>query len=221
MSSKTNFLPEAVHAYLVAHSVHEVEAQRALREETAKLPMAGMQISPEQGQFLGWLLRLVGARQVIEIGTFTGYSALCMALALPEGGRIVCCDRKREWTAVGERYWREAGVADRIDLRIGPALDTVLGLVAEGAAGRFDLAFIDADKTGYADYYERCLILLRPGGIIAIDNTLWSGSVADPGIDTDDTKALRALNAKIHSDGRVDAVMLPIGDGLTLARKKH
>jgi predicted O-methyltransferase YrrM len=220
MSSRTNFMPHEVHAYLVAHSVHEIPVQVALREETKKLPMAGMQISPEQGQFLGWLVRLLGVRRALEVGTFTGYSALCVALAMPKDGRLVCCDTSREWTAIGERHWSLAGVRDRIDLRVAPAIDSLAGLIAEGAAGTIDFMFIDADKTNYAAYYERGLALLRPGGVIGVDNTLWGGKVADPAVTTDDTVALRQFNRLVHADARVDASMLPIGDGLTLIRKK-
>lgn len=219
MSSYTIGLPDRLHAYLVAHSLRDRDVLRRLREETKRLPQGGMQISPEQGQLMGLLVRLVGARRCLEIGTFTGYSALAVALALPPEGRILCCDVSEAFTSVARRYWEDAGVADRIDLRLGPALATLDALVAEEAPP-FDFAFIDADKTNYDLYYERALTLLRPGGLIAIDNVLWYGAVADPARDDADTKSLRALNDKLHADERVDLAMVPIGDGLTLARKR-
>ncbi|MEO0996304.1 MAG: class I SAM-dependent methyltransferase, partial [Pseudomonadota bacterium] len=174
----------------------------------------------EQGRFMTVLLRCLGARNTIEVGVFTGYSALVTALALPDDGRVVACDVSREWTAMGARYWREAGVADRIDLRIGPASDTLDALIAGGEQASYDFAFIDADKTGYDGYYERCLQLLRPGGVIAIDNALWGGTVADPGKDDADTRAIRALNDKVSRDPRVEAYLAPVGDGLHLAWKR-
>ena len=179
-----------------------------------------MQIGPDQGLFLGLLVRMLDARRVVEVGTFTGYSAMAMARALPPGGRVLCCDVSEEYTAIARRYWKEAGVADRIELRLGPASATLARLLEEEGPGSQDLAFIDADKTGYDAYYEACLRLLRPGGVIAIDNVLWSGRVADPAVTDADTVALRALNLKIRDDARVDAVVLSVGDGLTLARKK-
>ncbi len=189
------------------------------REETAKLPNANMQIAPEQGAFLALLAKLVDARQSIEVGSFTGYSALSVALALPEGGRVVALDVSREYTDRAREYWREAGMNDRIELRLGPALDT-LDRMIESREGPFDMAFIDADKSNYDCYYERVLQLLRPGGVIALDNMLWSGAVADPSITDADTSALRALNAKIQADERVDMALATIADGVMLARKR-
>jgi O-methyltransferase len=174
-----------------------------------------MQITPEQGQFMQLLVRMLGARRCIEIGTFTGYSSLAVALALPPGGKIICCDLSEEWTSMARRYWKKAGVEKKIDLRIGPALETLRTL-----KGRFDFAFIDADKTGYARYFEHCLRLLRKGGLIAIDNTLWGGSVIDTRNRSADTRAIRAFNRKLHRDRRVDLSLVPIGDGLTLALKR-
>jgi predicted O-methyltransferase YrrM len=179
-----------------------------------------MQIGPDQAAFLALLVRLTGARRALEIGTFTGYSALAVALALPHDGALVCCDVSRDWTDIGRPFWAEAGVAARIDLRIAPAQDTLRDLLRSPGPGSFDFAFIDADKGGYDTYYEQSLGLLRPGGLLAIDNTLWSGSVADPSNDEADTRALRALNAKIHDDARVDACLVSMGDGVTLARKR-
>jgi predicted O-methyltransferase YrrM len=179
-----------------------------------------MQIAPEQGQFMAMLVRLLNAREILEIGTFTGYSALAMALVLPPDGRIVACDINDEWTAIGRRYWREAGVAERIDLRLAPALQTLNALLADGGQDRFDFAFIDADKTGYHAYYEACLKLVRPGGLIAVDNTLWDGRVADDSVQDADTCTIRAFNAALHDDVRVDVSLVPIGDGLTLARRR-
>ena len=206
--------------YLLDHSLREPPAAAELRAVTAKLPYAGMQISPEQGQLMALLVQAVGARRAIEIGTFTGYSALWVALALPPDGKLVCCDVSAEWTAVGKPYWEKAGVAGKIDLRIAPALETLDRLLAEGGAGAYDFAFIDADKTGYDAYYERCLQLLRRAGLIAIDNVLWGGDVANPKKRSADTLALRALNKKIHGDERVTLSMLPVGDGVTLAMKR-
>ena len=219
MSRRTLQVDDALHDYLIAHSVREHPAQRALREATASHPRRGMQISPEQGQFMTLLVKLVGARNTIEIGVFTGYSALTVALALPDDGRILACDVSDEYTRVGRPFWEQAGVAGKIDLHLAPARDTLDARLAAGEAGRYDFAFIDADKAGYDAYYERCLLLLRTGGLVAIDNTLWGGSVAHPSTD-DDTMALQRLNAKLHGDERIDLSMLPIGDGLTLARKR-
>jgi len=213
------FLPEPLEQYLFDVLSPRTPVQERLRTETQALPQAGMQIGPDQGLFLGLLVRMLDARRVIEVGTFTGYSALAMAMALPPGGRVLCCDISEEYTAIARRYWKEAGVESRIELRLGPARETLTGvLAAEGPASQ-DLAFIDADKTGYDVYYELCLQLVRPGGIIAIDNVLWSGRVADPAVKDADTAALRALNLKIRDDQRVDAVVLTVGDGLTLARR--
>jgi predicted O-methyltransferase YrrM len=213
-------LSDAVYRYLVDHSVREHPVLAELRAETAKLPHAGMQIGPDQGQFMALMARLIGARRCIEVGVFTGYSSLAVALALPDDGRIVACDVSEEWTAIARRYWEKAGVARKIDLRLGRATTTLDRLLAEGGEGRYDFAFIDADKTAYLDYYERCLRLIRPNGLIAIDNTLWSGDVADLSNTKPDTVALRALNDALHRDERVDVSMLPLGDGVTLARKR-
>jgi len=220
MSRRTIQLTDALHEYLLAVSLREPPLLRRLREETAAQPSAGMQISPEQGQFMGLLARLTGARRCLEIGVFTGYSSLSVALALPEDGRIVACDVSEPWTAIARRYWREAGVEGRIDLRLGPALDTLDRLLATGEAASYDLAFIDADKENYLGYYERVLQLLRPGGLVVVDNTLWDGRVADPENAEPDTVAIRHFNEHLAHDGRVDLSLLPIGDGLTLARKR-
>ena len=215
-----SFLPESVDDYLRIVVAKESPVLQRLRAETARLPQGGMQIGADQGVLLAFLARLVGARKAIEIGTFTGYSALCVASALPPDGRLICCDVNEEWTAIARRYWALAGVADRIELRLQPAQETLAVLLRDGGAGSFDFAFIDADKTGYDAYYEACLSLLRRGGMIAIDNVLWGGAVADPANTTDDTKALRALNVKIRDDARVDACLVSIGDGVMLARKR-
>lgn len=219
MSNRTIALDDAVYAYMQAHGVRETAEQSALREATRTHPMAAMQISPEQGQFIGLLVRLLGARRTIEVGVFTGYSALCVALALPADGHVMACDINDQYTRIGRPYWEAAGVAYKIALHLRPALETLDQCLAAGEAASYDFAFIDADKTGYDAYYERCLRLLRVGGLIAIDNVLWNGSVAHPA-KTADTAALQALNAKLHRDDRVDIAMLPIGDGLTLARKR-
>ena len=219
MSSHTLNLDATVYEYLLNHSLREHPAQAALREATRNHPHATMQISPEQGQFMALLIRLIGARRAIEVGVFTGYSALSVALALPEDGKLLACDISDEYARVGVPHWQAAGVAHKIDLRLAPALTTLDARIDAGEHGQYDFAFIDADKTGYDAYYERCLTLLRVGGLIAIDNTLWSGKVALPAEDAD-TKALQALNDKLHRDERVDISLLPIGDGLTLARKR-
>ena len=219
MSSRTLNLNDTIYQYLLNHSLREHPAQIALREATRTHPYATMQISPEQGQFMALLIRLIGARRTIEIGVFTGYSALSVALALPDDGSVLACDISDEYTRVGVPYWQAAGVAHKIDLQLAPALATLDARLAAGEEGRYDFAFIDADKSGYDGYYERCLKLLRVGGLIAIDNTLWSGKVAVPAEDAD-TAALQALNMKLYADSRVDISMLPIGDGLTLARKR-
>ncbi len=215
MTAKTLQLSDALHAYLVGNSLRELPVQRALRVATLRIPGAGMQITPEQGQFMQLLVRLLGAGRCIEIGTFTGYSSLAMALALPASGKIVCCDISEEWTSVAQSFWKKAGVRHKIDLRIGPALATLRTL-----KGSFDFAFIDADKTNYQNYYERCLKIVRRGGLIAVDNTLWYGRVIDRRDRTADTRAIRAFNRKLRGDRRVDISMVPIGDGLTLARKR-
>ena len=214
------FLPEPLEQYLFDVLSPITPVQRRLRDETQRLPHARMQIGPDQGLLLGLLVRTIGAQRVVEVGTFTGYSSLAMALALPSGGRVLCCDVSEEWTAIARRYWKEAGVESRIDLRIGPARDTLTSLLAQEGPGSQDLAFIDADKTSYDAYYELCLKLLRPGGLITIDNVLWSGQVADPKVTDPDTTALRALNLKIRDDSRVDACVLTVGDGVTVARKR-
>lgn len=219
MTSRFLPLDETLYRYVVDHSVREHPALAGLRQATADHPQAGMQIGPDQGQLMALLVRLIGARRTIEIGVFTGYSALAVALALPEDGRVLACDINDEYVSVGKPFWQQAGVAHKIDLHLAPALQTLDARLAAGEAGRYDFAFIDADKTGYADYYERCLQLLRPGGLIALDNTLWSGRVVTPGQDGD-TGALQQLNDKIHRDERVDVSLLAIGDGLTLARKR-
>ncbi len=220
MSTQTLNLDEKLYAYLQAVSLREAGILEKLRAETAGLENAQMQISPEQGQFMQLLLQLSGARQAIEIGVFTGYSSLCIALALPPEGKLVACDINHAWTDTAQRYWQAAGVADKIELRLGRAVNTLKQLLADGGAEQFDFAFIDADKAGYDTYYELCLQLLRAGGLLAIDNTLWSGRVADDNIQDDDTVAIRSLNKKLHLDQRVDISLLPIGDGLTLARKR-
>ena len=213
-------LDDEIYDYLLRVSLREADVLRRLREETAAMPLSIMQIAPEQGQFMALLVELMGAVRCIEVGVFTGYSSLAVALALPPEGRITACDVSEEFTAVARRYWRQAGVDHKIDLRLAPALETLDGLIAEGARGTYDFAFIDAEKSEYADYYERLLTLLRPGGLILIDNVLWSGKVADPEIDTIDTVAIRAFNEKLHVDERVSLSMLPVADGLTLARKR-
>ena len=219
MTARTLQLSPRLHDYLLANSLRETPAQRRIRAVTARLPDANMQTAPEQGQFLQLLVRLLGAKRCIEIGTFTGYSALSVALALPPGGRIVCCDRSEEWTSIARRYWEKAGIARKIDLRLGPALETLDALLGAGGAGRFDFAFIDADKTNYRNYYERCLKLVRRGGLIAVDNTLWYGRVTDARVRDADTRAIRAFNRGLHRDRRIDLALVPIGDGLTLALK--
>lgn len=207
--------------YIQDVSRRELDLLRRVREETARLPEAHMQITPEQGQFLGLLVRLLEATQVLEVGVFTGYSSLSLALALPDHGRIVACDRSAEFTSMARRYWREAGVEHKIDLRLGPALDTLDGLLSERRKGTFDLAFIDADKQNYDNYFERALLLIRPGGLIAIDNVLWHGAVIDETVNDDSTIAIRTFNRKIHQDDRVWVSIVPIGDGLTLVLKKQ
>jgi caffeoyl-CoA O-methyltransferase len=219
MSRRTLTLDDAVYDYLLAHTGTEHPAQQALREATARHPHAQMQISPEQGHLMALLVKLMGARRTIEIGVFTGYSALTVALALPDDGRVLACDISDEYTRVGRPYWNDAGVAHKIDLRLAPALQTLDQCLAAGEAGRYDFAFIDADKEGYDGYYERCLQLLRPGGLIVIDNVLWSGQVARAAEDAS-TRALQSLNDKLRADTRIDLAMLPVGDGVTLARKR-
>ena len=218
MSTRQLDMTDRLAAYVLAHSREGAVAAR-LRAETAKLPQAGMQIGADQAAFMALLVRAIDAKRCIEIGTFTGYSALAIACALPEDGRLVCCDINAEWTAIARRYWIEAGIAARIDLRLAPALDTLRELV-RGSRGEYDFVFIDADKSNYGAYYEVCLELLRPGGLIVLDNMLWSGRVADPDHHDADTDAIRALNAKIDIDGRVDSSLLTVGDGVMLVRKR-
>jgi caffeoyl-CoA O-methyltransferase len=219
MSNISLGLPADLHDYLVGH-VREPEILRRLRDETALLPEHNMQIAPEQGALMALLVQLIGARQCIELGTFTGYSSLAVALALPPDGRIVCCDLSEEWTSVARRYWAEAGVADRVDLRLGPALETLDELLAGGAAGTFDFAFIDAAKREYPDYHERIVRLLRQGGLAVFDNVLWDGGVIDDSMTDPDTLGVRRLNDRLFNDERVAISMIPVADGLTLAVKR-
>ncbi len=219
MSTKTFTLSDRLYDYLLSVSSREPDVLAQLRAETARHPMAGMQISPEQGQFMALLVQLIRATKTLEIGVFTGYSTLSVALALPADGKVVACDLSQEWTAIARRYWHQAGVDDKINLRLAPALETLDQLLSEGQTNSFDFAFIDADKTNYDHYYEQALQLVRPGGLIAIDNVLWSGQVADPQVQDKSTTALRALNQKLHHDKRIALSLVPIGDGLTLALK--
>jgi predicted O-methyltransferase YrrM len=220
MSARTHGISEELWRYLVDVTVREPPLLTRLREETAALPQAGMQISPEQGRFMAFLIELTGAERYLEVGVFTGYSSLSVALALPPSGRVVACDQSDEWTRIARRYWQEAGVAGKIELRLGPALQTLDALLAGGAAGSFDLAFVDADKENNVEYYERCLSLVRQGGVVAFDNALWGGRVVDAADDSPSTAAVRAVNARVCSDPRVSATLVPIGDGLLLARKR-
>lgn len=220
MSNQSIQLTPELYTYLLEVSLRESDLLQELRERTRQMPEARMQIAPEQGQFMTLLARLLGVRQALEIGVFTGYSALCVAAALPADGRLIACDISAEYTRIAQEYWARAGVADRIDLRLAPASETLATLLAAGAAGSFDLAFIDADKTGYAGYYEQCLALLRPGGLIVVDNVLWNGRVLDTATADADTRAIRAFNRRIHRDARVDLSLVPIGDGLSLLRKR-
>ena len=215
-----SLLPEKVEQYVSTVATRETELQRRLRTETSTLSGAGMQIGADEGALLALLVRLIGARRALEIGTYTGYSALAVAMALPADGLLTCCDISDEWTQVARRYWREAGLETRIELKLAPAAKTLRELIRDPGAGTFDFAFIDADKEGYDSYYESCLILLRAGGLMAFDNTLWSGRVADAAEDDVDTVALRNLNAKVRDDARVDSCLLTVGDGVLLARKR-
>ncbi len=221
MSNRSIGLDQQLQDYLLSHSLREQDVLRRLREETARLPEHNMQIAAEQGQFMALLARIIGARHYLEVGTFTGYSALAVTLAMPEDGTTVALDISREWTDVARRYWAEAGVADRVRLELRPATETLGMLAEEGWRDRFDLAFIDADKGGYVDYFERCLELIRPGGLIMVDNTLWDGRVADPGSHDEDTEAIRAFNRHVHEHPGVDLSLVPIGDGLTLLRRRE
>jgi predicted O-methyltransferase YrrM len=220
MSRSTVIVDDRLAEYLDAINRPETRVQRELRDDTGKMPNAGMQIGANQGSYMGFLTRLLGVRRAIEIGTFTGYSALTVASALPPGGSLICCDVSAEWTARGRAAWTEAGIADRIDLRIGPAAETLDSLIGDGEAGKFDFAFIDADKENYDRYYEQCLVLVRKGGLIAIDNVLWAGAVVDPADESRSTVAIRALNEKLRDDPRIDFCLIPVGDGLSLARPR-
>ena len=218
MSNKTICITEKLYEYMLSVSLREPEVLKDLRRETALDENSNMQISPEQGQFMALLVKMLGAERTLDIGVYTGYSSLCIAMSIPEKGRVVACDVSREWTDIARRYWRRAGVEDKIELHLVPAKQTLKKLIEEGTT-TFDFAFIDADKKNYDQYYEKCLQLIRPGGLIAIDNVLWDGAVADEGNDDADTVAIRALNHKIHTDPRVEISLVPIADGLTLARK--
>lgn len=220
MSRRTISLTDELYEYLLGVSLRESDILHRLRQETSEHEMAHCQTAPEQGQFMALMVKLLGARRTLEIGVFTGYSSLWTALALPEDGEIVACDISAEWTATARQYWEEAGVADKVDLRLGSAVETLKQLIKEGQANRFDFAFIDADKRNYDAYYEHCLKLVRPGGLIAIDNVLRHGAVIDKAVQDEDTKAIRALNVKIHADTRVDISLVPIADGLTLVLKR-
>ncbi|MEM1111833.1 MAG: class I SAM-dependent methyltransferase [Pseudomonadota bacterium] len=221
MSDHTIEISDQLYQYMIDYGTRESDVARELRETTREATGAWtMQISPEQGAFMSLLVKLMGARRTLEIGTFTGYSALCVASALPADGRVIACDVSTEWTSIGLPFWERAGVADKIDLRIGPAVETLDGLLEAGERGQFDFAFIDADKENYETYYERCLTLLRPGGLVAIDNVLWDGYVVSEQHKDPETEAIRAINRKVHADERVDISLLPVGDGLTLAMKR-
>ncbi|GBE91926.1 class I SAM-dependent methyltransferase [Nostoc cycadae] len=219
MTTQTLGLEPNLYEYLLSVSVREPEILTQLRQETAQHPMGRMQIAPEQGQLMSLLVQLIGAQKTLEIGVFTGYSTLVVALALPKTGKVVACDISEEFTAIARRYWQQAGVAEKIDLHIAPALETLDRLLASGEAETFDFAFIDADKSNYDNYYERSLQLVRPSGLIAIDNVLWSGRVADSQVQDNRTKKIRAFNQKLHQDSRITLSLIPIADGLTLALK--
>jgi caffeoyl-CoA O-methyltransferase len=220
MSKNSAELHAQTYDYLLSMAGQETPEMVGLREATSTQKLAMMQISPDQGRFMALMVGLLQARNIVEVGTFTGYSALCMALALPDDGRLIACDISDEWTQIGQPYWKSAGVDHKIDLRLAPAIETLSALLQDGYAETFDMAFIDADKGGYDDYYELCLRLLRENGLILIDNVLWGGSVADPDNQEEDTVAIRTLNSKVVSDNRVDAAMISVGDGLFLVRKK-
>ena len=218
MSLRSIGLDEKLYDYLLDVSLREPDVLRRLREETAQRENASMQIAPEQGQFMALMVELIGAERTLDIGTFTGYSALAVALALPPHGHVTACEVSEEYATVARRWWAEAGVADRIEIRVAPAIETLDRLLEDGMAGRFDFAFIDADKQGYVEYWERCLLLVRRGGLIAVDNVLWDGRVADPENREESTAAIRAFNVRARDDDRVNLSLVPIGDGLTLAR---
>lgn len=220
MSHRSITMNEALYDYLVTNSVREPEVLAELRAETAPLPNSGMQIGPEQGQFMALLVELLGARRTLEIGVFTGYSSTVVALALPADGRIIACDVSEEYTSIARRYWQKAGVAHKIDLRLGPAVETLEELIASGAGGSFDFAFIDADKEHIDQYYEHALALIRQGGLLAVDNALWIGEVVNADSNNTAVRSIRALNAKAHRDPRVSVSLIPVGDGLLLARKR-
>jgi predicted O-methyltransferase YrrM len=220
MSAKSLGLPDDLHGYLVRVGVREPEVLRRLREHTAALPQYDMQIAPEQGAFMAWLVELTGARRCLELGTFTGYSALAVALAMPPDGRMLCCDVNPEWTDIARRFWADAGVSDRIELRLGPALATLDELLAGGAAGSVDFAFVDADKAEYPAYYDRLIRLVRRGGVMLWDNVFWGGEVIRPEADDADVRAIRELNERLAGDERVSVAMLPLADGVTLLRKR-
>ncbi len=220
MSRKTFTLSNELYDYFCSVSLREPEILRQLREETAQLSSGGMQVSPEQGQFMRLLVELIDAKKCLEIGTFTGYSSLSVALSLPEDGTLVACDKSEEWTSIARRYWKSAGVGKKIELLLGPAIESLDKLLKEGQAGTFDFAFIDADKSNYIGYYERVLSLVRRGGLILVDNVLWSGKVADASNSEDDTITIREFNQRLRNDERIFLSMIPIGDGLTLARKR-
>ncbi|GLK89824.1 class I SAM-dependent methyltransferase [Pseudomonas turukhanskensis] len=220
MTGRTLALDDALYSYLLDVSLRETPLLKRLREETQALPMARWQVAPEQGQFLALLVKLTGAKRLLEIGTFTGYSALCMASALPEDGHLLCCDLPGDYNHIARRYWFQAEVQERIELRLAPALETLGQLEREGCGERFDLIFIDADKANYPVYLEHALALVRQGGVILFDNTLWSGRVLEQSPDTADTRAIQALNRRLKTDQRIDLSLLPIGDGLTLCRKR-
>ncbi len=220
MTNRSLNLDDALYQYLLDVSLRESPLLKRLREETAQLPIARWQIAPEQGQFMALLVQISGARKILEIGTFTGYSALCMAQALPADGRLICCDLPGEYNAIAERYWHEAGVAERIDLRLAPALETLSALERGGQSESFDLIFIDADKANYRVYLEHALVLVRQGGLILFDNVLWSGRVLEQSPESADTRAIQALNRGLLRDSRIDLSLLPLGDGLTLCRKR-
>ena len=220
MSRHSINLTERVHEYLQSVTLREDEIMQRCRAETARHEWAGMQISPELGQFMGLLVKMLDARKIIELGVFTGYSSLCMARAMPAGGKLIACDVKKEYTDKAEEYWQAAGVADKIELRLAPALDTLADLLRAGEAGSFDFVFVDAIKEEYSEYYPLNYRLLRGGGLMAIDNVLWGGDVANPDNQTAETNAIRAFNKMVHEDDRVDMCLLPVGDGLTLVRKR-